>query len=258
MPTRTVRTDKLVLTLPELPKEATSKLYITFHWAASTYEVTEGIREHYHFIAEKDGELVVGVPLLKNVSYKGHPRSAGYAAHVKNANTNNIAISCAAMANSYEHKARQGEYGPYPMTADQVETMIEVAAILCYTYGIQILPTRVLGHEEWDSVNGYPQDRWDINCIPHLDIRPNKRGDGTYDSMNYIRNRVKARVSELAKQQLGEGVMDGFVLPHEIVDAQRVLYGALRTLPFTNEQRAFAERALNDYNRVLHVAGLKR
>lgn len=252
----TVKTDRVSITIPDLPKEGASKLNLTFHWSAGTYHIGEAETSHYHFIIGEKGNVVQGINVEKNCVYNGHPRQPGYAAHVKNSNSNNIAISAASMSGSAETEARKGHYGPYPMTKEQVESMIEVAALLCYTYGIPVLHTRILGHEEWDSVMGHPQDRWDVNCIPHLDIRPEKTGNGTYTATNYLRSRVKARVEELMKGSKPKPEVSAQLIG-DIVEAQRALYASLNTLPLSEAQRQAAEAALNDYNRVLHEAGLK-
>jgi len=185
------------LAIPELDSEATSKLHLTWHWSAGSYRVTSSLLEHYHFVIDKHGKVRHGVPLELNISTRDKPRDPGYARHVLNANSNNIGIAAAAMGDAQEHLARQGEYGKWPMTQAQLAGMTEVAAQICAQYGIPVLPTRVLGHEEWDSIHGRPQDRWDVNCIPHLDLRPYLNSDGTYESTNYLRRQTAKRVAEL-------------------------------------------------------------
>lgn len=176
-----------------LPAIDSSQTCLTFHWAASTYVVTDNIKQHYHFILGKEGRLYLGVPVGLNC-----PKvRKGYAAHVRMANTNNIGISAAAMHTASESGSRAGHYGKYPMTELQVEGMCRVAALICQRYNIDPTPQRVLGHEEWDSVKHKPQDRWDVNCIPHKDIRPHRNPDGTYDSTNWMRHRVREIMQSL-------------------------------------------------------------
>jgi N-acetyl-anhydromuramyl-L-alanine amidase AmpD len=186
--------------VPALEHEAAARLCITCHWAASSYVITDELLRHYHFVLDADGRVYAGVPIERNLRAPGGAMPDGYAAHVKGANSNNIGLAVAAMAHATESEARQGRYGPYPMTKAQAEGLVEVAAQLCAYYGIPVLPTRVLGHEEWDSVLGRPQDRWDVNCLPHLDIRPRFNADGTYASTNQLRQLTAARVAELQAQ----------------------------------------------------------
>lgn len=160
-------------------------LTLTLHWTAGTYSDLN--LDHYHFVVDSRGEIHAGVPVAKNC-----PKLLkGYAAHVRGANTNNIGLSAAAMADSHESEAKRGDYGPWPMTEAQVKGMIRAAAMICDKYGIPVVPRRVLGHEEWDSIHGKKQDRWDVNCIPHLDIRPEKLADGTYAAMNWMRTAIR-------------------------------------------------------------------
>jgi hypothetical protein len=106
-----------VITLPVLDEEAASKLHVTWHWSASTYSIGKLLLEHYHFILDRDGRVHQGVPLERNIATKTHPREAGYAAHVKHANSNNIGVAAAAMAGASEAEARRGRYGQYLLTA---------------------------------------------------------------------------------------------------------------------------------------------
>ena len=183
--------------IPALTTIQAAQLCVTWHWAASSYRVSKNLLKHYHFVLDKDGQAQAGVPVESNLREPGGAMPSGYAAHVKAANSNNIGISAAAMYGASETEARQGRYGPYPMTAAQIGGMVEVAAQLCMQYNIPVLPSRVLGHEEWDSVLGRTQDRWDLNCIPHLDFRPRVNPDGTYASTNHLRQLTAARVLEL-------------------------------------------------------------
>jgi len=255
MQTTTINTPFGPLELPSIPEEASSKLCLTLHWAASTYNVSSFELTKYHFVLGADGAIHKGVPVENNLSFAGHPRPANYAAHVLNANTNNIGISAASMADAAEVEARKGHYGTYPVTEKQIAAIVEIAAQMCFLWNIPVIPTRVLGHEEWDSVNGRPQDRWDVNCIPHLDIRPHLNADGTYDSTNWIRSEIRKRVQALATQsrpELPAGAMD------DVDAALKVLYTAAQTgLPMTPDTRRTALKALNEFNGVLVNLGFK-
>lgn len=190
-----------LLRVPILNSEATSKLHIIWHWSAGSYRVTSNLLKHYHFVIDKYGQARAGVPIEFNINTRDHPRESDYARHVLNANINNIGITAAAMGDAHEGEARRGCYGKWPMLSVQIAGMIEVTAQLCLQYGLPVIPTRVLGHEEWDSIHGRPQDRWDVNCIPHLDIRPHLNSDGTHDSTNYLRHQVASGVAGLEAEE---------------------------------------------------------
>lgn len=258
LPLTTFQTNAGPLRLPVIDAagldDLRGKVNVTFHWSAGTHAVTQDCLDHYHFILDGAGLIHHGVAVENNLVYAGHPRSAQYAAHVKNANTNNIAISAAAMAGSAESAARKGVYGPNAMTAAQVEGLVEVAAHICYHFDIPVLPTRVLGHEEWDSVLGRPQDRWDVNCIPHLDIRPHLNPDGTYDSTNFLRQRVRQRLAQL-NQQTAPVPTDA--VKNALVAHLAGLYSAVPTLGLSPEAAHNATRALNAFNAILVENGIK-
>ena len=96
------------------------------------------------------------------------------------------------MMGASEREARRGEYGSYPVTAPQIKSMIELTAALARLYKIPIDPDRVLGHKEHDSIRGINQNRWDFNCIPHMDIRPEAPDprSGSYKACDWLRARV--------------------------------------------------------------------
>lgn len=247
-----LKTTAGTLTVPVLDTEATSKLSITWHWAASSYTVTKYQKTRYHFVIDKDGHACHGVPIEKNLDNKNQRRQPGYAAHVLNANSNNIGISAAAMGDARESAARRGSYGSWPLTKEQIASLIEVAAQLCYCYRLPVLPTRVLGHEEWDSIMGRPQDRWDVNCIPHLDIRPHLNSDGGYDSTNYLRQQAQRRVAELAQpddpaqREKQLAAFSSFVTFHDQAYAAQFPVETIRSIKQLRQQPPLGEFARED------------
>jgi len=247
-----LKTTAGTLTVPVLDTEATSKLSITWHWSASSYTVTKYLKTRYHFVIDKHGKARHGVPVERNLNNKNQRRQAGYAAHVLNANSNNIGISAAAMGDAHENRARRGDYGSWPLTKAQIAGLVEVAAQLCYCYRIPVLPARVLGHEEWDSILGRPQDRWDVNCIPHLDIRPHLNADGSYDSTNYLRQQVQRRVAELAVPDDPElrdkqlRAFGSFVTFHDQAYASRFPVETIRTIKQLRQQAPLAGFSRDD------------
>ena len=138
--------------------------YITVHWTAGGYEVTETDREHYHIIVDGNGKLVRGnFSILANVSTSD---ADGYAAHTSQFNTRNIGISAACMANAIESPF---DAGAYPLRRGQWLVVAQVAAELCARYQIEVLPTTVMQHGEVQMNMGVPQSgKWDICKLPWL------------------------------------------------------------------------------------------
>jgi hypothetical protein len=174
--------------LPDLTPAEKKKLHVTWHWTAGRYDDPELTK--YHFTFAKNGAIHKGVDVKKNMRNLAQDSSGGYAAHVLNANSYNIGVSACGMWDASESEARKGRYGSAPMTQAQVESMLKVTAVILSHYGLK--PSIVVAHEEWDSLLHKPQDRWDVCCIPHLDLRPQLLPDGTYASMNYVRQRLTA------------------------------------------------------------------
>jgi len=238
-----------ILSVPRLDPEVCSRLRITWHWAASAYSVSPLLRSKYHFILGRDGQAVAGVPILRNIVTHGHPREALYAPHVKNANSNNIGIAAAAMAGASEAEARRGYFGPFPMSKAQAEGLAEVAAQLCACYGVPVVPARVLGHAEWDSLLHIHQDRWDVNCIPHLDLRPRLSPGGTYSASDWLRARTAARMEELrleAEPELEQRRLRALALLSELDTVLRDSHAGPEALALTRRLRelpAFAALA---------------
>jgi N-acetyl-anhydromuramyl-L-alanine amidase AmpD len=138
--------------------------YVTVHWTAGGYEVTETDLEHYHLIVDGNGKLHRGNnSILANVSTSDHD---GYAAHTSQFNTKNIGISAACMANAIENPF---DAGAYPLRRGQWLILAQVAAELCARYQIEVLPTTVMQHGEVQMNMGVPQSgKWDICKLPWL------------------------------------------------------------------------------------------
>lgn len=253
----TVPTACGTLKLPDVAgdDDLTDKLRITWHWSAGSYDVNNTCLSHYHIMAGRDGRIIHGVPIERQFVTNRYRRHSGYAQHVRNGNANNIGLSVLAMAGSHEHLARRGNYGPYPITIEQVEFLVEVTSHLCAIYGIPVLPTRVLGHAEWRTVLGIHQDRWDVGCIPHLDIRPRVLADGTWESHNYLRRQVEQRLTTLARPTINPREWEPVI--EEITPRLRHLYEAVGKLPLSVGDQQRATAGLNQFNRVLVDADLK-
>jgi len=162
--------------------------YITLHWTAGRHTPNADDLQHYHYVIDGRGNVLPGMyPPEANLP---PVRTGKYAKHVKRANSFNIGVSMCGMADATWANAINGRYGQHAITKASVESAIHLCADLCWKYGIPPTTAGLIGHEEWDSIHGKPQDRWDVCCIPHLDIRPERLADGSYTAMNWFRQQV--------------------------------------------------------------------
>ena len=138
--------------------------YVTVHWTAGGYEVTETDLEHYHLIVDGNGKLHRGnFPISANVSTSDHD---GYAAYTSQFNTRNIGISAAYMAGAIESPF---DPGAYPLRRGQWLVVAQAVAELCARYQIDVLPTTVMQQGEVQMNMGVPQSgKWDICKLPWL------------------------------------------------------------------------------------------
>lgn len=179
---------------PELSPQQREKLRLTLHWTGGNYDAA-GTLSHYNFVIDGEANMHPGVPLLRNIA----PLSPGYAQHTGRANSNNIGLAVCAMWGSEQGNpstftgAFGGEYGPYPIREAQIVALCELAADLCRRYDIDVTPQRVRCHCEWSTVEPVTlqHGKWDIGCIPHLDMRQRILGDGTWMSGNYLRAQIR-------------------------------------------------------------------
>jgi len=200
MITRTVKTAFGEISLPETKRAIRDNLRITWHWSGTPYKAIDPCKAVYHFLVDKNGGVHQGVRVGKNLTARTGKLPSGYARHVRRGNSNNIGISAISMGGASEKQAAKGNYGRFPITSQQVAAMVEVTAQICLFYSIPVVPQRVLVHCEWSSVRRVRQSgKWDINCIPHLDLRPKQNPDGTFDSANHLRRLTAYRVAELTR-----------------------------------------------------------
>lgn len=136
---------------------------IIAHWTAGTNKASNIDRQHYHFILEGTGALVVGNhPVTDNALLRGN----NYAAHTLNCNTGSIGIAVAAMFGATETPF---DAGAYPLTETQWDVLIEAIAQLCIVYSIPVTPKTVLSHAEVQGNLGIRQrGKWDIARLSFL------------------------------------------------------------------------------------------
>lgn len=152
---------------------------IIWHWTAGNYSPSDLALEHYHFVIDGNGRYFDAVPIELNTT----PLKSGYAAHTRNCNSDSIGISCCAMGNAIEH----GDFGKWPLKANQIDTLITLSVALCHFYDIKVSPKTTLSHAEVQNNLGIAQrGKWDIGVFPFLPKlnTPQQCGD-------YIRAKVQ-------------------------------------------------------------------
>ncbi len=153
---------------------------IIIHWTAGGHYPNATDKEHYHYLIDKDGDIIPAVPVRRNEP----PLSQGYAAHTYHCNTDSIGISiCACMG----AKEKPLNFGPYPPTKAQLTTLIYLCTKMCNRYKIPVDDKHVLTHGEVYAKLGIPQQgKWDLNFLPGI------KGAGG----NYLRKEIKKMVKE--------------------------------------------------------------
>lgn len=160
---------------------------IIWHWSAGSHKASSSDREHYHYMIQGDGSVVVGD---KPVSANAAPLSRNYAAHTANLNTDSIGIAVCAMRG-----ARQSPFAPgdQPITDAQVEALVTLTAMLARDYGIPVSRTTILSHAEVQPTLGIRQaGKWDIAWLPGRSSANDPIGVGDY---------LRARVTEKLNPQ---------------------------------------------------------
>ena len=134
---------------------------IIIHWTAGSYTPSSLDKEHYHFLIDGDGFVHNGkYPVEANRSTSD---ADGYAAHTRFMNTGSIGVSLCAMAG-----ATPTNYGQYPITDAQWDTLFVLLANLCEKYNIPVRSDTVLSHAEVEPTLGVKQrGKWDISVFPY-------------------------------------------------------------------------------------------
>lgn len=131
---------------------------IYLHWTAGRYGQ---YFESYHINIDNDGQIYVSTDDLterKSHTWRRNSRAIG------------IALCCC-----YGAEANNGydtDFGDYPPTQEQIETMAKVVAILCKNLDMDINKDNVMTHGEAALLDGYgpcqgdPDLRWDLWYLP--------------------------------------------------------------------------------------------
>ena len=145
--------------------------HIYLHWTAGHYDQTF---EDYHLNITGDGDIYASTDDLTDLLYHTWHRNTGAIG---------ISICCCvdATAGSLENEGTDTDFGSEPPTADQLETMAKVVAILCTGLDIPIDGQHVMTHCEAAELDAYGPsttcERWDLWSLPDSDGTMKPGGD---------------------------------------------------------------------------------
>lgn len=146
------------VTLQELMKIAQEakgqidKIYL--HWSAGHYE---SFFEDYHINIDKFGAIFISTDDFTETL-----------AHTWHRNTGAIGIAMACCYN-----ATSNDLGEEAPTAEQIESMARVIAVLSYALQLEITPDNIMTHAEAADLDGYGPtttcERWDLAILQNGD-----------------------------------------------------------------------------------------
>lgn len=138
---------------------------IYLHWTAGRYNQCF---DDYHLNIGKDGEIYLTCKDLTEL--KAHTWH-------RNSNSAGVTLCCAyeATAGYQQSNAPPNiNYGPYPPTQKQIETMAKVIAVITEALDMDISEETVLTHQEAATLDSYgpgsgdAETRWDLWYLPDL------------------------------------------------------------------------------------------
>lgn len=144
---------------------------IVFHWTGGNYTPCSVDLEHYHYLIDGQGGVHTGKYTPEdNINCN----DGKYAAHCGGGNTGRIglAICCRKDLNTLP-------------TRKQVEAMCNLAAQLCYVYGLK--PIDCITHAEFGQANPKTTSygKIDINELPYAAVK------GVKPCGDYLRNKIQ-------------------------------------------------------------------
>lgn len=134
---------------------------ITCHWSAGRYDQSF---YDYHLNILGDGSIV-----------SNHDNFDVKLSHTWRRNTGNIGIALACCLDAGVTSTGEVNWGTYPPTDAQIETMAQVVAAICKGKDWEPTYDKVKTHAEWAAIDGYsiydddPDMRWDLIKVPQED-----------------------------------------------------------------------------------------
>lgn len=134
---------------------------IIVHWTAGSNKASEEDRQHYHYLIQGDGSIVLGVHTLKD---NLNVVDGKYAAHTRGLNKDSIGVSLCGMRGAKENPFKAG---PSPINEKQWRVMHWLVARLAKEHKIPITPQTILTHAEVEGILKIKQKgKWDITRLP--------------------------------------------------------------------------------------------
>jgi len=138
---------------------------IVFHWAASSYNVTNDTTKHYNGLFDHTGiEYDGGAPAGHQAQYS---RTYGVS-HTLNNNTGFVGLAVSGMGDaSANWGANSVDQGKWPLTWKGVDAMLKKGAFYCKQYDIRPSKWTTLTHAEVQpSLNITQRGKWDFQVLP--------------------------------------------------------------------------------------------
>ena len=138
---------------------------IYLHWTAGRYNQCF---DDYHLNIGKNGEIYLTCDELTDLKAHTWHRNSG---------ASGVTLCCGFQAEAGYQKSNAPpniDFGPYPPTQAQIETMAQVIAVISHGLGLEISYDTVKTHAEAAIEDGYgpygedPDLRWDLWYIPDL------------------------------------------------------------------------------------------
>lgn len=139
---------------------------IHWHWAGSSYEVSDDALSHYNGMFGPDGKYYPGTNPEDQARYD-YKRGIGVS-HTYQANTSAIGLSVAGMHNAQPNWGNSTvDQGIYPLTWAGIDGMLKQTAEFCKEFDIKPSPWTTITHAEVQENIGIRQrNKWDIRCVP--------------------------------------------------------------------------------------------
>ena len=145
--------------LVQLAKASKGKIrHLYLHWTAGRYKQ---VFDDYHLSIDGEGNIYSACESLEELK-----------AHTWQRNSHSVGISLCCCLDALYCGHVDGmpkvNFGSYPPTQLQIETMAKVIALLAHYLGLPINEKTVMTHQEAAALDGYgpfsgdPQTRWDL------------------------------------------------------------------------------------------------
>lgn len=152
---------------------------ITLHWTAGTHSPNQHELECYHALIDGMGRVTKAHDFSKPLE------------HCWQENTDNIGISLCGMLD-----AHPADFGKYPITDKQIESLIETCAVICLLKDIKYWQVKT--HAERAIDKNYFGCRWDLAILkPQAKINQQV----AIDTGKQLRLRIEERIAELSGNQ---------------------------------------------------------